>query len=167
VTNHRILAQTALAFTVLLIAGCSLLPFRKTEKVPKVRIEVRFAESAPRDSYKAMKFHGAKITVYVAPDTQFTNRDIIGATVDKGEGILQSPIITLTLTKDAANRLANITVNKYHNPLAVIFNDKVMAVLTGNEPVISGRLVFSGRFTGKEAEEFVKQINSELPPPPQ
>lgn len=163
--KRHILIPTALALLALLAAGCSLLPFRKAEKTPKVRIEMRFAESTPRDTFKAIKIYGAKTTVYVGPDKQFTNQDIVEAATETGAGIMQTPIIILTLTEDATQRLADITANRYNSPLAVIFNDKAMAVLTGDEIITSGRIIFTGRFTKKEAEEFVKQINSDIPVP--
>jgi preprotein translocase subunit SecD len=160
--DYRIIVLLAL---LVLTAGCSLLPFRKVEKGPKIRVEVRFAESAPREGYTTMKFHGAKRTVYVAPDTLFTNADLVSAVMETGDGILQAPIIILNLTDDAGTRLADITANRYNSPLAVIFNGKVMATVSDDKTNTSGRIIFSGRVTGKEAEEFVKQINSDLPPP--
>ena len=96
------------------------------QRVP-VSLEVRLAEGAPASGLVAAKVYGQGKTVYLHPEPQLSNSDIVRVEAVKTR-IGQGLILQIWLTRAGASRLKEATGRHIGDSLAVLIDNVVMAV---------------------------------------
>ena len=96
------------------------------ERVP-VSLELRLAEGSPAPGLIPAPVYGQGKTVYLHPEAQLSNRDIIRVEAVKTR-IGQGLILQIWLTSAGASRLKEATGRHVGDSLAVLIDTVVMAV---------------------------------------
>lgn len=123
-----------------------------------VKIELRLAESAPRNGLMEAAIGDTGQKVFLYPQPVVTRRDMESARLLKQEYVGLE--IEVTLTKDGGQRLAEATSKNVGKRLAVLVDGRLIAA-----PKILNRI--SGKFliSGITAEEASKIVRSFRPTP--
>jgi preprotein translocase subunit SecD len=126
----------------------------KPDEKPKVKFEIRRAETKPADGL--IKATVAGSTVYLHPVADATSADISGArVVADGERVA----IDLTFTQAGAKKMAKASEQHLDKPLAILIDGKVVAALTVRVKISEGARI-TGSFTREEAEAIVKAVTA-------
>ena len=121
------LRRTTLA--VLALSACSPGPQPRVpdwNRVP-VALELRLAEGAPGAGLVASAVYGQGKTVYLHPEAQLSNSDIVKVEAVKTR-IGQGLILQIWLTRAGAARIKQATSRHIGDSLAVLIDQVVMAV---------------------------------------
>jgi preprotein translocase subunit SecD len=151
----RIFAVSSLAF--LISASAQESPLLAAPE-PKVKVELRRAETEPAEGLTEATVEGTKRKVYLHKEAEITNEDIASAKVVADEG--KDPFIEITFTKAGQKKIAKLTRDHKDKPLAILVDDKVIsAPLVKSE--ISEKANITGKFTKDEAERIVKGLKGD------
>jgi preprotein translocase subunit SecD len=125
------------------------------DDTPKVKFEIRRAETRPAEGLVEAAVPGTKEKIYLHREADATNKDIADASVT--EDPRKKPAVEVVFTKDGAKRMAAMSERHIDKPVAILVDGKVVSA-----PVIKGkfaeRAVISGEFTKEEAERIVKGL---------
>ncbi len=151
---------TFLRASVLAVAsfGFALAVFAdKPDDKPKVKVEIRRAESKKAEGLIEAKIEGTQKKVYLHKAADATNADIASARVIEDEFKLVS--IEIVFTKEGAKKMANLSDEHKGKPVAIVVDGKVVSapVLRVN---INEKALITGDFTKDEAERIVKGITA-------
>jgi preprotein translocase subunit SecD len=155
-TRGQIMAAL-LRVSVLAVASLGLVaPVRadKPDEKPKVKIEIRRAETKAADGLTEATVAGTTEKVYLHKAADATNADVAGARVVENGG---KPAIEVTFTKDGAKKMAALCEQHLDKPVAILIDGKVVAALVVKEK-FSERAQISGTFTKEEAEKIAKGL---------
>ena len=126
----------------------------KPDEKPKVKIEIRRAETKAADGLIAATVAGTTEKVYLHRAADATNADVASArVVEDGEKIA----IEVTFTKDGAKKMAALCERHLDKPVAILIDGKVVAALVVKEKVSESAQI-SGTFTKEEAEKIARGL---------
>jgi preprotein translocase subunit SecD len=132
-----------------------VLPARgdKPDEKPKVKFEIRRAETKAADGLIEATVAGEKIYLHKTPDA--TNEDIAEARVVENSG--QKAAIEVVFTREGAKKMATLSEQHTNKPVAILIDGKVIST-----PVVktkfSERARITGEFTKEQAEKIVKDL---------
>jgi len=138
---------------LLLLGACS--SGQKTKEA-RLRVEVRLADTAPREGFEAMDFVETGGTIYVSPEIALSDPDIKGALAtvdDRGR-----PAVAAELNLLGTQKFAIFTSNHIRERAAIIVDGKVVSAPVIRSPIMKGRLVINGDFTQDEAEALARSL---------
>lgn len=122
---------------------------------PKMKFELRLAETAPAKGLKEAVVEGTTRKVYLHKEAVVTGRDIAEARPTSDSA--GKDAIGITFTKAGGEKIAKATGAHKGKPLAIVVNGKVISA-----PVIRAKIstkaVISGEFSKKEIKRIVKLI---------
>lgn len=134
------------------VAGFALALPALAQDVPKTRVEVRRAETAPADGLVEAVVTGTTQKVYLHKAAALTGADIATAKA-AADGV------ELTFTDAGAKKAAKLSEEYADKPVALVVDGKVLAA-----PIIRAKLGqtirLTGSFTAEEAAKLVKAIES-------
>jgi len=123
---------------------------------PRVKVEIRRAESEPADGLSEATVAGTNDKVYLHKSAELTNEDIAEAraAVD-GQ---QKPVVEIVFTKEGAKKMAKLSEQHQNKHLAILVDGKVISA-----PIIRARIseraLIAGKFTKDDVEKLAKEIN--------
>ncbi len=134
-------------------------------RVP-VSLELRLAEGSPAPGLVPAAVYGQGKTVYLHPDAQVSNRDIVRVEAIKtriGKGL----ILQIWLTKAGASRLKEATGRHIGDSLAVLIDTVVMAVpviqqAIGSDPQLPFDIGVP--LEAREAQQLAAAVSRTWPP---
>lgn len=122
---------------------------------PKVKFELRRAETKPADGLTPAEVPGSKEKIYLHAKADVTNEDVASAAV--GVDVAFNPSIDILFTKEGAKKVEKLSDGHLGKPLAVLIDGKVISA-----PVIkakfSDKAQITGQFTKEEAEKIAKAL---------
>jgi preprotein translocase subunit SecD len=126
----------------------------KPDEKPKVKIEIRRAETKAADGLTEATVAGTTEKVYLHKAADATNEDVAEARV-VGDG--EKSAIEVVFTKEGAKKMAALSERHLDKPVAVLIDGKVVAALVVKTK-FSERARISGAFTKEEAEKIARGI---------
>jgi preprotein translocase subunit SecD len=143
--------------SVLAVASLGfLVPLRaeKPDEKPKVKFEIRRAETKAAEGLIEATVVGSQEKVYLHKTSEATNEDIAEArVVDAGK----QSAIEVVFTKEGAKKMAALSDQHANNPVAILIDGKVVAALVVKAK-FSERARITGEFSKEEAEKIVNGI---------
>src|SRR5262245_10763329 len=147
--------SAALAAVCLGFAGFSPARADEQEK-PKIKFELRRAETKPADGLTPAEVPGGKDKIYLHKASDVTNEDVASASVGVSPQTFK-PVIEILFTKDGAKKVEKLSEEHIDKPLAIMVDGKVIGA-----PVIKAKFTdkaqITGEFTKKEAEKIAKAL---------
>jgi preprotein translocase subunit SecD len=135
------------------------------QRVP-VSLEVRLAEGSPGPGLVAAEVHGQGKTVYLHPEAQLSNSDIVRVEAVKTR-IGQGLILQIWLTRAGAARLKEATGRHIGDSLAVMIDSVVVAVPVIQEAIGSDPkqpIDMGVPLEPKEAQQLAASVSRTWPP---
>jgi preprotein translocase subunit SecD len=160
--------RLAISLSVLASWACS--PDAKArapdwQRVP-VTLELRLAEGSPAQGLVAAEVHGQGKTVYLHPEAQLSNSDIVRVEAVKTR-IGQGLILQIWLTRAGAARLKEATGRHIGDSLAVMIDSVVVAVPVIQEAIGSDPkqpIDMGVPLEPKEAQQLAASVSRTWPP---
>ena len=98
--------------------------------------------------------------VVAAGDLILDGKDIKNADSNgyRGQAGMVTHVVNLKLNEQGKEKFAKVTTAHVGEPIAIIYDGKIVSVATINEPLTTGEAQISGSFTASEAEELAATI---------
>ncbi len=134
-------------------------------RVP-VSLELRLAEGSPAPGLVPAAVYGQGKTVYLHPESQLSNSDIVRVEAVKtriGKGL----ILQIWLTRAGASRLKEATGRHIGDSLAALIDDVVLAVPVIQQPIGSDPKLpidLGVPLEPKEAQQLAASVSKSWPP---
>jgi preprotein translocase subunit SecD len=122
---------------------------------PKVKVEIRKAETRKADGLTAATVAGTTTKVYLHKTAELTAADIAGATLSLDGD--KNPRIELTLTRAGGRKMADLSKDRANKPLAILVDGTVIAAPVV-KAVVTDRVMVTGKFSREEAEKLVAAV---------
>jgi len=123
---------------------------------PKIKFELRRAETKPADGLTPAEVPGAKDKIYLHKTSDVTNEDVASASVGVSPQTFK-PVIEILFTKDGAKKVEKLSEEHLDKPLAILVDGKVISA-----PVIKAKFadkaLVTGEFTKEEAEKIARAL---------
>jgi preprotein translocase subunit SecD len=155
--------MTAFRRSVVLAALCATLCLgfvdaavaEKPPDKPAAKLEIRRAENEPAEGLTEATVPGSKEKVYLHKAAELTNADIAAARAT--EDTSGKPAVEVTLTKEGAQKMRELSEKQKNKPLAILVNGKLIAAPTVRA-VIGEKAVIAGNFTKDDVDKLVKAL---------
>lgn len=154
------LTRTTLALTLGLIAPAIAAAQAPTAQ-PPLKIEFRWAEEKPTRGVtdeKGLDLSCTDKKVYLHTEAVLSNADVAQAQLRKANARPEEKyFLEVTLTREAAKRMARSSAANLNKPLVVLVEGKVVAAMVVMS-TLSETIPVSGYFTKAEAERILQGI---------
>lgn len=121
----------------------------------RVAAEFRLAETEPADGLTETVFSFTGEKFYLHDEVVISNEDILLASVAMGT---DWPIINVTLTREAAERFADVTASNVTGHMGILIDGRLVSVPKINAVVPDGVVQISFDCTEEEAERIADGI---------
>ena len=121
-------------------------------------IEFRAASMLPKLGYAEMTTKDANQKIYVSEEVLLSNIDITSAEVffsDEKSG----PQLELNMTASGKTKLAQITEQNLHKPIAILVDQRLISAPIVQEKITGGMLKISGITSVAEAKRIVDEMH--------
>ena len=138
--------------SILVLIGASCVGVIQAQQ--PTTLEVRLAETTPASGLTEATLQGSGQKIYLHDMRVITNSDVLQARVVEDRGGFN---VAITLTVEAASKMATATSAHTGRPLAIIVNGEVIAAPTVRG-TIGDQALISGDFTRAEAERIASGL---------
>ena len=153
--NHSFCQRALRVGSLGLLGGCfaAIVVFAAAATAdddPKVRVELRRAETEAAPGLTEVKVVGNERPIYLHAKAELSNEDIAAARVSEENGLFS---LDVTLTDDGALKMARMSSEHLQKPLAVLIDGKVICAPTVRSK-IQKTFQITGDFGKAEAERI-------------
>ncbi len=99
----------------------------------------------------------------INPTTIITGQDIENASWNKVEGSDDNFYISIQLKQSAISSWSNATRDNIGKPIAIVLDNKMLAVPIVRTEIVNGKCQITGNFSETEAKRFALLMTTELP----
>ncbi|HKB39301.1 MAG TPA: hypothetical protein VKD72_22880 [Gemmataceae bacterium] len=137
------------------LCGLGLASWAPGDDQPKVKVELRLAETKSAEGLTEATVAGTTTKVYLHKEAVITNDDIADAqaTVDANKALA----VEITFTKEGQKKIARATEDHKDKPLAILLDGKVISAPV-IKSVITDKAMITGNFTKGEVEQLARTI---------
>ena len=136
---------------MLALLGCAC----SDDQLEKLTVEFRIAETEPAEGLTEMTFESTGEKYYLHDEIVLTNEDIVLAEADQTDF---GSIISVTLTSDGAERLAQVTGDNISKHMGIVVDSKLVSCPRINAQISGNKAQIIGDFSEEEANRIATGI---------